>query len=162
MKNDGQIYNSQTYGQLEMPGVKEAILSFMKTDKQSAYRLIIGSDSQKKNGNATDFVSAIIVHRVGGGGIYFWRRIIDAKQKALKQRIFEEATLSLTTAHDFLEIFKNNGIADLNLEIHVDIGEKGPTREWITEVVAMIRGSGFTVKTKPEAYGASKVADRHT
>jgi len=28
--------------------------------------------------------------------------------------------------------------------------------------VGMIRGSGYTVKTKPESYAASKVADRYT
>ena len=32
----------------------------------------------------------------------------------------------------------------------------------LNEVVGMIRGSGFKVKIKPEAYGAQSVADRHT
>lgn len=32
----------------------------------------------------------------------------------------------------------------------------------ITEVVGMIRGSGYDVKIKPQSYGASKVADRYT
>ena len=49
-----------------------------------------------------------------------------------------------------------------DVEIHVDIGQKGPTRELIAEVVGMIRGNGFNVKTKPDAFGASSVADRHT
>jgi len=31
----------------------------------------------------------------------------------------------------------------------------------ISEVTGMVRGSGFEVKIKPDAYGASKVADRH-
>jgi len=32
----------------------------------------------------------------------------------------------------------------------------------IKEVVGMVRGSGYNAKTKPDAYGASAVADRHT
>lgn len=155
------IYNSPTYGRLNLEQVRQRIISFMK-EKSARYQVIIGTDSQEKNKGATDFVTAIIVHRIGAGGIYFWQRIIDKKKKALKQRIFEEASYSLTTAQEFLEVFKKNGVLDLNLEIHVDIGKMGPTREWISEVVSMIRSSGFTVKTKPEAYGASKVADRHT
>lgn len=114
------------------------------------------------NSHQTDFVSAIIVHRVGAGGIYFWQRTVDKKKRILKQRIYEEAFLALQTAQEFLEIFKKNGIKSYELEVHVDIGKNGPTRDIINEVVGMIRGSGFNVKTKPDAYGASKVADRHT
>jgi hypothetical protein len=32
----------------------------------------------------------------------------------------------------------------------------------IAEVVSMIKGNGYEVKTKPDSFGASKVADRHT
>ncbi len=80
----------------------------------------------------------------------------------LRQRIYEEAALSLETADDFLKVFKYNGISKLDVEIHVDIGNVGETRDMISEVVGMIRGSGFVCKTKPESFGASKVADRHT
>ena len=49
-----------------------------------------------------------------------------------------------------------------DLEIHVDVGTVGPTREMIKEVVGMVTGSGYTAKTKPESFGASVVADKHT
>ena len=157
------FYNSPSFGRLNTVEVQNHINSFMKEAKDYKYSVIIGSDSQKKNnGQKTDFVTAIIVHRIGSGGIYFWRRIIDTRPKALKQRIFEEALLSIITAQELLDLFKKNGILGFNFEIHVDMGQKGATREWINEVVGMVRNSGFTVKTKPAAYGASKVADRHT
>jgi len=54
------------------------------------------------------------------------------------------------------------GLAPYALEIHIDVGEVGPTREMIKEVVGMVTGSGFTAKTKPEAYGAASVADKYT
>src|SRR3989344_1586268 len=49
----------------------------------------------------------------------------------------------------------------LNLEIHVDIGPNGPTRELIADIVGMIRANGFKVAIKPSSWGASHVADRH-
>ncbi|MBI4999218.1 hypothetical protein HZB97_00420, partial [Candidatus Gottesmanbacteria bacterium] len=73
-----------------------------------------------------------------------------------------EAALSLALADEFLEATKHDGISRFDVEIHVDIGEYGPTKEMINEVVGMIRGSGFAVQIKPDSYGASKVADRHT
>ncbi|MBI4130114.1 ribonuclease H-like YkuK family protein [Candidatus Roizmanbacteria bacterium] len=156
------IYHSITYGDVPLTLLRNHIIAFMRSYQEVRYQVIIGTDSQVKNGGTTDFVTAIIVHRVGRGGIYFWRRIIDRKKRVLKQRIFEETTYSLTTAQELLEEFKKNGISGLDFVIHVDIGKNGPTRVLISEVVSMIRSSGFAVKTKPESFGASKVADRHT
>lgn len=155
-------YRSITFGLLSLDQVRSCISYYMHDRSHQEYQIVIGTDSQKKKGDQTDFVTAIIVHRVGFGGIYFWCRSVDTKKRVLKQRMFEEATRSLETAQKLLETFKVNGISDLNFSIHVDIGKKGPTREILNEVVSMIRGSGFVVKTKPDSFGASKVADRHT
>ena len=72
--------------------------------------------------------------------------------------------MSMAAAGKLLEEIKKQQkeTEELPLEIHVDVGTKGDTREMINEIVGMIRGSGYSVKTKPEAYGASNVADRHT
>lgn len=162
MDTNSSLYYSPTYGSLSLDRVREKILSFIEGGRGTTSRLIIGTDSQPKNGEGTDFVSVIVVHRVGFGGIYFWRRCVEKKKLVLRSRIYEEATLSLTTAEEFLTLFRNDGITKYDLEIHVDIGMAGETREMIAEIVGMVRSSGFTVKTKPDAYGASKVADRHT
>ena len=76
--------------------------------------------------------------------------------------MYQEAIYSLTTAEEFLTLLKRDGITKYDIEIHVDIGKIGDTREMINEIVGMVRGSGYTVKTKPESYAASKVADRYT
>lgn len=159
--DDGH-YFSPTMGKLTFSHLRKNILSFMAKDPDSRYQIIVGSDSQPKNGSGVDFITAIIVHRKGHGGIYFWRRYFDGKMMVLRTRIYQEATLSLLAAEEFISVFKADGITKYDIEIHVDIGNAGKTREMIAEVVGMIRGSGFIVKTKPEAYGASKVADRHT
>lgn len=156
------MFQSPTFGSLTLDEVRVKILHFMSSQPESKYQLVIGSDSQPKNGHGCDFVTAIVVHRLGLGGIYFWKRIVEHKSLVMRSRIYQEAVLSLATAEDFLKVFKKDGITKFDVEIHVDIGKFGQTREMISEVVGMIRGSGFAVKTKPESYGASKVADRHT
>lgn len=55
-----------------------------------------------------------------------------------------------------------NGYAKLPVEIHLDVGENGDTKDIVREVVGMVTGSGYAAVTKPDAYGASKVADRHS
>lgn len=155
-------YNSYSFGKLTLSQVRDKILNFLKVDPESRYQIVIGTDSQPKNGSETDFVTAIVIHRIGRGGIYFWKRVMEKKSYVLRTRMYQEAILSLSAAQDFLAHCKNDGITRFDVEIHVDIGNNGETREMITELVGMIRGSGFSVKTKPEAYAASKVADRHT
>jgi len=156
------MYQSPTYGKVDLENLKKIVSSFMAQDKKAGYEIIVGSDSQKIKSGSYDFVSALIIHRIGAGGIYFWKRQLYEKKISLKERIYMEATMSLTTSENFVQFFKTNGISKYNIQIHVDIGRKGETRDLITEVVGMIRGSGYEVKIKPDSYGASKVADRHT
>lgn len=155
-------YFSPTYGKVDLDKLKKIVSNFMGADKGAKYEIIVGTDSQKIEKNKYDFVSALIIHRVGWGGIYFWKRIVQDKKISLKERIYQEATMSLETSENFVNFFKTNGISRYNIQIHVDIGHNGETRDMITEVVGMIRGSGYDVKIKPYSYGASKVADRYT
>jgi predicted RNase H-related nuclease YkuK (DUF458 family) len=147
---------------VDLENLKKIVSSFMAQNKNATYEIIVGSDSQKIKTGGYDFVSALIIHRVGAGGIYFWKRQIYTKKISLKERIYMEATMSLTTSENFVKFFKTNGISKYNIQIHVDIGKNGETRDLISEVVGMIRSSGYEVKIKPDSYGASKVADRHT
>ena len=156
------MYNSPTYGKVDLERLKKIISNFMAQDKKAKYEIIVGTDSQKVKKDIYDFVSALIIHRVGFGGIYFWKRQFTERKISLKERIYQEATMSLETSENFINFFKVNGISRYNIQIHVDIGRNGETRDMITEVVGMIRGSGYDVKIKPDSYGASKVADRYT
>ncbi len=156
------VYNSPTHGKLDLEELKSVISRYMASDKKAVYDIIVGTDSQKTKNGGYDFVSALIVHRVGHGGIYFWNREMVARKISLKARIYEEAIRSLQASEHFVTFFKTNGISKYKIQIHVDIGPNGETRELINEVVGMVRGSGYDVKIKPDSFGASKVADRHT
>lgn len=153
-------FNSPTLGRLSMEGVMDRIRNFMAEQPEYKYRLIIGTDSAGKNHSGVDYVTALVVHRVGGGGIYFWQKQFE-EVNSLRQRIYREASISLDFAQLVLDVLQEDGFLDYDFEIHVDIGKEGETRAMINEVVGMIRGSGFTCRTKPASYGASSVADRH-
>jgi predicted RNase H-related nuclease YkuK (DUF458 family) len=155
-------YNSPTYGKVNLEKLQEIVSSYMAKDKKAQYEIVIGTDSQKTQKDTYDFVSALIIHHVGMGGIYFWNRKVFKRKISLKERIYQEATMSLEAAENFVAFFKENGISKYDIQIHVDIGKNGQTREMITEVVGMVRGSGYDVKIKPNSYGASKVADKYT
>jgi predicted RNase H-related nuclease YkuK (DUF458 family) len=161
MTGKDTIYHSPTLGRLTFSEVIEEIVAMMASAPADLFSIVVGTDSQTYYGEA-EYVTAIVVHRVGKGGRYFWRRVVERKPKTLRDRIWREAWLSYETAQTLIEAFKNRGISDCRLEIHVDIGRGGRTRELVEEVVGAIRGSGFFVRTKPEAYAASVVADKHT
>lgn len=154
-------YFSPTKGEMKFDEATDALLRYIAHVPENPYRIIIGTDSQPQ-GHISDFVSAIVVHRVGMGGIYFWTRSRVERPMSLKERMYEEALRSLIVAHRLLDGLRARSMLELGFEIHVDVGQRGETRTIVQEVVGMIRGSGFEVKIKPDAFGASTVADRHT
>jgi predicted RNase H-related nuclease YkuK (DUF458 family) len=156
------MYQSPTHGKVDLEKLKDLISAYMAQNKTAKYEVIVGSDSQKLRSGVYDFVTALIIHRVGFGGIYFWKRDIYSKKISLKERIYMEATRSLEASENFVSFFKLNGIAKYDIQIHVDIGHNGETRDMINEVMGMIRGSGYDVRIKPYSFGASKVADKYT
>ena len=137
------------------------IVDFMKMEPLRHYRVTIGTDSELLREKKADFVTAIVVHRVGNGGRYFWRRFELGKFHNLRDRIIKEVLVSLEVAEKVLAALKTFPLPEFDFEIHADIGKNGPTKAMIEEVVAMIRANNFQVRTKPESYAASNVADRH-
>ena len=165
-KNNGQFY-SPTKGAVSNSDMISDISSFVDEDPGKFYRLVIGTDSQtrKTNGESEiDFVTAIIVHRIGRGARYFWKKEKrNGHPPILRDKIYTETLMSLQTAQEIVpEIRKVVSPAKYDLEIHIDVGPLGPTREMIREVVGMVNGNGYVAKTKPDSWGASSVADKHT
>ncbi len=155
-------FHSPTYGEMDFNEVIERTIKYISENKNNHYKIIIGTDSELITNHIADFVTAVVLHRVGFGGIYFWARLSHNSIYSLRQRMWEEASYSLLLAQRVIEEFRKKNLSRFNLEIHVDIGKNGDTRDMINEIVGMIRGNGFEVKTKPDAFGASNVADRHT
>ena len=158
---DKKIFISPTWGSISLDQVILRMMEYIQDVPRNAYRLIIGTDSLKKN-DSVIFVSAIVLHRIGRGGIYFWRRTNHAKIKTLRDRIYKETQSSIDLAYELLSRGKMKNLYRKNeIEIHSDVGENGPTKEMIKEIVGMVAAYGFQPKIKPDACAASNVADRH-
>ena len=159
---DGSLtFHSPSLGPLAFSQVIDEIVGMMAADPKAEYQLVVGTDSQTYHDTA-DYVTAIVVHRVGKGGRYFWRRSREPRPKSLRERIWREAWLSYEVAQMVIGALREREVLGFHLEIHVDVGRAGRTRELVEEVVGMIIGVGLPVRTKPDAYAASTVADKHT
>ena len=160
------MFNSPTKGELTVEVVIGDVSNFVKDEPGSYYRLVIGTDSQIKSVGGKpqiDYVTAVVIHRKGRGARYFWKKEKKDKVPVLRDKIYTETLISLSTAQELVPLFRKAiSPAKYDFEIHIDVGPIGPTRDMIKEVVGMVTGNGFVAKTKPEAWGASSVADKHT
>ncbi len=154
------VFISPTKGKLSFSDTFKDIMSYMQEMPGVPYKLIIGTDSQLREDAC--FVTAIVVHRVGKGARYYYSKEKERMGRSLRQRIFYETAKSLGVASKLAEKLAKNGYGDLDVEIHLDIGQNGETKDLIREIVGMVTGTGFAARIKPDSYGASKVADKHT
>lgn len=163
-------FMSPTKGSLTLEEMLRDIDQFVTANPQDKYRLIIGTDSQPGNPansghkgsiRKTCFVTAVIIHREGKGARYYYRKFYRHPFQSLKQRIMDEASLSLELAINLLDQ-RAASYPDLAIEIHLDVGQMGKSREVLQQAIGVITMSGFAARVKPFSYGASKVADRYT
>ena len=160
------LFNSPSGSAYNIPDLVREIKSFIDEDPYSFYSLIIGTDSQAKriNGDSEiNFVTAVVIYRKKRGAKYFWRKVREIKRLVLREKIYTETSISLEIASLLVpEVRKVISPVKYDLEIHIDVGPLGQTRTMIKEVVGMVTGNGYIAKTKPDSWGASKVADKHT
>jgi uncharacterized protein len=155
------FFNSSLGTRLTPPEVVQEIVAYMDADLTRKYKVTIGTDSVLLSTKQADFVTAIVVHRMGNGGRYFWRRFELGKFHTLRDRMIQEALISLDIAKEVLCELKKLPLPEFEFEIHADVGPNGPTNAVIQEIVGMIRAHNFEVRTKPDSYAATNVADRH-
>lgn len=152
-------------GSLTASGMVSEISRFVGEEPGSFYRLVIGTDSQARRVNgkpSINYVTAIVIHRKGRGARYFWKKEKLGKVPVLRDKIYSETQRSLETAEDLVPGLREAvKPAKYDLEIHIDVGALGSTREMIREVVGMVNGNGYTARTKPDSWAASSVADKH-
>lgn len=159
-------FNSPSKGKINFNTLISELLDFINENPQDQYHLIVGTSSQASNDDRKiNFVTAIVIHRVGKGARYFWRRNTIKQTKSLYPPAIKE-TFSLTTARKLLEkidqyIQKDPPLPKYKLEIHIDIGQKGSTDTVIQEIVGTLKDSGLNIKTGQNGHVADKAAAKH-
>jgi len=152
-------FHSPTKGVLSFSDVLEELLEFIENEPADSYSVIVGSDSEEKI-KATEYITALVIYRHGRGGRFFTARTIQANKATLRERIWQETTLSTDLAQTILDQFEARGNGFRDVQIHVDIGQNGPTKDLIKEICGFVRGMGFIVEIKPRAFAACAVADK--
>lgn len=139
----------------------EELLIFIKNYVSKGYCVYIGTDSQAYKEKYV-FATAICLHHpeLRDGVCYFWQKSRHPRKKFhnLKQRMLEEATLTLAAA-DFIR----ESIPKADIEVHFDIAsdENYKSNESISLVTSYAKGYGFKYQIKPNSWAASGAADNH-
>ncbi|MCC5912435.1 MAG: ribonuclease H-like YkuK family protein [Clostridiaceae bacterium] len=149
---------SITYGEVSFDEACKRIKEHISKDLKSEYVISVGTDSQSVEG-FTKVVSVIAVIRKTKGGIFFYDIKKIRKIRNLRQKIFMETECSLDLATKVMEFINNNDMK-VSLEVHVDIGNQGETKELIKEIVGWVMGMGFECRMKPESYASTGIADK--
>jgi uncharacterized protein len=156
------FFTSPSKGQVSFQELFDDLVGYTNEYPDDSYKLIIGTDSHSFLNDSVIFVTAVVVHRIGKGGRFYYHKQKTRYMESLRQRIYYETFLSLEVATRLTEKLAQNKDCHLNVEIHLDVGEKGETRDIIKEVVGMVIGSGYQACIKPYSFGATTVADRFT
>ncbi|MFJ7727415.1 ribonuclease H-like YkuK family protein [Neobacillus sp. NPDC097160] len=159
---------------LSFEQVFERIVTFMKSNPNGNYRLMVGTDSQVHR-SQTVFITGIVIQNEGNGVWACIRKVIvPRKMMHLHERISLELSLTEEIVSMFTEERKNVMIsivlphlyqgATFTMEGHIDIGagKRNKTSEFVKEMVTRIESMGVEPKIKPNAFVASSYANRYT
>ncbi|EGL83810.1 protein of unknown function DUF458, RNase H [Caldalkalibacillus thermarum TA2.A1] len=152
---------SPTLGTLSLEEMVRNIAAFINEDPQAKYKVVIGTDSHTGS-LSTLFVTALIIHRLGKGARFYYQKRSMRKMTDLRHRIYLETELSLKLIDSLKACGLFFVLSEWPIEVHIDIGKQGETRQLIQEVVGWVTSVGYVAKIKPESYGASSVADKFT
>lgn len=161
------MWNSQTYGKLELEQIPEKLLLFY--EKNSVYgedmEITIGTDSQTHD-FGTKIVTVISIICKGHGGIFFHTSECREPINVVKQKLETETYISLETAKELLDLFEDEKyrvlLDNCGFSIHIDAGTAphGKTKDLIQALTGWVHAMGYNCEVKPDSYAASWVADR--
>lgn len=141
----------------------DCIIQFLKEASQYEHEIILGTDSQPFN-SGTFLVTAVVVicNNKDYHCRYFYKEHDERpRHHNLFDRIFSETNTTIKIASEI-----RGAIPKANISIHLDVNNENSntrTSRYSSTLVAMVRGYGYeNVEIKPNAWCASKLADRHT
>lgn len=161
------MFRSQTYGNIEIENIPEKIRIYYEQMKKfgSAFKIIVGTDSQ--NFSDTKMVTVIAIICEGHGGIFFYEITRQPIIRDVRTKLHVETNESLRIATQLVDLMEDNKeyeevYLNSTFSIHVDAGksEKGKTKELIPELVGWIKSCGYACEVKPESFVASSIADK--
>ena len=138
------------------------ILQIKEHSKQNG-TVYIGTDSFFIK-NKCIFSTAICLYGADnqqGGRYFFTKTKLNKKQfPELSIRMIKEAEKTIGLANDIIVLVPN-----AKLELHLDISPHDAnegTSHLANMLVGYVKGSGYECRTKPHAFAAASIADKHS
>ena len=130
----------------------------------------IGTDGQNLGKRGTSFVQCVALHifddcAIGKGGRVFYIRHMERFYENRPQRLLREAEISINLTQSLEPLFTE---LDIPFEVHIDVnsvpGENNKNKSYEIHDAAKgwVESMGWECKTKPYAWLASIVCDKHT
>ncbi|MBN8218986.1 MAG: hypothetical protein J0L75_20275 [Spirochaetes bacterium] len=135
--------------------------AFAAGERNREYAVIIGTDSQV-HARETTFVTAVIIHRIGESARFFYRRTESQAKLDLAGRILHETSESIALLEHLVDSAVIRRLGREVIEVHIDAGSRGKSQRVMDACINYVKGMGYNYRVKPEAYGATHVADRYT
>ena len=141
--------------------VLEEVLIYINADTEQEYRLIVGSDSLYR-AKFTMFATAIVCHRIGNGAKFWYTKRKEQCPMNIFARIMKETEDSIEIMKKVYDSEVMLHIPEENMQIDIDAGNNGKSRNVVSSAMSYVKGSGFNGESKPNAAVATIVADKFT
>lgn len=162
---------SPTYGKVDLQQIVGIIKDYIMRNPDSDYEITIGTDSQ--NFTKTKIVTVIAVHKIGGGGIFFYDILYLPLIRELRRKLNTETQMSIDLTNSFVDELENEfdrsgwfyGDYHINFQLHCDIGYNGKTNQLIPEITGWVKAAvpeEFTPVIKPMSFAASSIANKYS
>ena len=134
----------------------EDIRTYVQTYLGKKYSMHVGTDT-KPGSLSTTVITTICFREEGKGAIVAYQKCETTTFPTVRDRLFHETLVSLEVANVLVEL------TGCRPTIHADINPKKDTLSNLTidAIMGMIRGMGYAVLVKPDAWAAD-IADMYT
>ena len=141
----------------------DKLIEEIKQHTKNHGKIFIGTDSFITKGICS-FVTAVCFHGAIGqtGGRYYLKRdkVSVEHFDTLVVRMLEEVTKTVNTT-----LMISECCPSAKIELHLDIStspERGATGKYADMLTGYAKSTGFPIRTKPDSWASSSVADKHS
>ena len=133
--------------------IRDYLKRYSGNDK---YTMHVGTDT-KPYCEDTTLITAICFREYGKGAVVAYQKYKIPPFPTVRDRLFHETLVSLEVAHALVDL------TGLRPTIHADVNPKKDTlsNTTVDAIMGMIKGMGYPVLVKPEAWAAD-IADMYT
>ena len=140
----------------------DEIIKWTAEYPEEVFSYVVATDSQvhkvrRKPVWYTQYVTIVWVHRGNHGGRIWILQDKVNERIGVIQRLMHEVELSIDVMNRIAESKLKSRLEQFS--VHIDVGENGLSRSVVQACLGWVMGLGFNAEVKPEAVGASCVAD---